>query len=226
MHNIMNLNYLPLIWFLFCWLGYHYFSKYQSVKTTSLTSVMHGYRERWANQIILRENHMEDVSSIGVLERTATFFASSSLIILAGMLAMIKSSDDAITVISNISVGGKMTLSQFELVLLSAVIIYAYAFFKMSWSIRLYSFVVGMIGALPSNLYAEHKGEQQALSEPIATTLSLAAYHFNTGLRSFYFSIALFAWFINPWAMVVSSLVVVIELYRREFRSTALKIMT
>lgn len=225
MQNIFNLHYLPLLWFLFCWLGYHYYAKFQSVKTTSLTSVMHGYRERWANQIILRENHMEDVSSIGVLERTATFFASSSLIVLAGLLAMIKSSDDAITVISNISLGGEMTPSQFEQVLLCGVVIYAYAFFKMSWSIRLYSFVVGMIGALPSNLYAEHEGEQKALAEPIATTLSLAAYHFNTGLRSFYFSIALFAWFINPLAMVVSSLIVVIELYRREFRSNALRIM-
>ena len=46
-----------------------------------------------------------------------------------------------------------------------------------------------------------------------------AARHFNTGLRAYYFGLAALAWILQPLALVLASVVVLHELYRREFRS-------
>jgi len=50
----------------------------------------------------------------------------------------------------------------------------------------------------------------------------LAIYHFNLGLRAYYFSLALLAWFLDPIVFIFSSTWVVAVLYRREFKSRTL----
>ena len=52
-----------------------------------------------------------------------------------------------------------------------------------------------------------------------------AAETFNDGLRAYYFSFALLAWFVSPMAMVIATVIVVAILYSREFRSEVLHIL-
>ena len=52
-----------------------------------------------------------------------------------------------------------------------------------------------------------------------------AAETFNDGLRAYYFSFAALAWFISPLAMVLATVIVVVILYSREFRSEVLGIL-
>jgi len=51
---------------------------------------------------------------------------------------------------------------------------------------------------------------------------NMAGDAFNLGLRSFYYSLAVVAWFVHPFAFMGASTLIVIILYRREFRSDAL----
>ncbi|MNJ78871.1 hypothetical protein D3C77_767340 [compost metagenome] len=55
--------------------------------------------------------------------------------------------------------------------------------------------------------------------------ISLAANQFNFGLRSYYFGLAMLAWFINPWFFIIATTGVVLVLYRREFHSDVLDVM-
>lgn len=56
-----------------------------------------------------------------------------------------------------------------------------------------------------------------------AKLLSLAASHFNVGLRTFYFSMAVADWFINVRLFVRLTLIVVFTLYRRELKPRTLR---
>ncbi|WP_431269006.1 DUF599 family protein [Dankookia sp. P2] len=56
-------------------------------------------------------------------------------------------------------------------------------------------------------------------AEMAAKVANRAARHFNTGLRAYYFGLAALAWILHPLALVVASLFVLQELYRRESRS-------
>jgi uncharacterized membrane protein len=51
----------------------------------------------------------------------------------------------------------------------------------------------------------------------------MAANNFNLGLRTYYFSLSVLAWFINPWLFMLMVTGVVFILYRREFNSSTLR---
>ncbi|WP_141546958.1 DUF599 family protein, partial [Bacillus sp. AFS053548] len=72
-----------------------------------------------------------------------------------------------------------------------------------------------------------HVGEQErnAFAERAARVVSMAAHQFNQGLRSYYFGLAMLAWFINPWIFMLVTAGVVGVLYQREFHSDVLKVM-
>jgi uncharacterized membrane protein len=55
--------------------------------------------------------------------------------------------------------------------------------------------------------------------------VGLAAETFNDGLRAYYFSFAVLAWFFSPPAMVGAAMLVVMVLYSREFHSDILQIL-
>ena len=62
-------------------------------------------------------------------------------------------------------------------------------------------------------------------AERAATIIGLAAYHLNRGLRGYFFALAALAWFLHPVLFAVGSTWVVLVLYRREFRSRALRVI-
>jgi uncharacterized membrane protein len=88
--NLNNL--LAIAWFAL--LGWLYpLCDLEGRDTACLASVLHLYREDWMRRMLLRDNRIADASVIGNLERNASFFASSTLIILAGILTVLGASD-------------------------------------------------------------------------------------------------------------------------------------
>ncbi|MCW8949904.1 MAG: DUF599 family protein, partial [Sedimenticola sp.] len=73
----------------------------------------------------------------------------------------------------------------------------------------------------PDNQVSER--ERKAYAIRIARVASLAANNFNQGLRTYYFSLAVIGWFINPWLFMGLSTGIVWVLYRREFKSRTLE---
>jgi uncharacterized membrane protein len=53
-----------------------------------------------------------------------------------------------------------------------------------------------------------------------------ASKDFNQGLRAYYFSLAALSWFVSPWLFMAATTVVVAVLYLREYRSTALQVLS
>lgn len=214
---------LALFWFLGCWVGYTRYAKRRSATEICLASVMHMYRREWMMQMMYRDNRMSDMSAISTLERNVTFFASSALIILAGVLTLLGYLDRAIVLFEDLPLTAQQTRLQWEAKVALLVIIFVYAFFKFTWSLRQVGFAAVLIGAAPNgNDATVGEEEVRQTSERLARVVSMAAHHFNFGMRSYYFALAVLAWMVNPWLFIAATALVVLVLYRREFHSSAL----
>ncbi|PTU73592.1 DUF599 domain-containing protein [Pseudomonas mangrovi] len=217
---------LALAWFVVCWVGYTYYASRKGRDTPCLASVLHLYREDWMRRLLLRDNRIADASVIGNLERNASFFASSTLIILAGILTVLGSSDRALTLLADLPFAQPASRQMSEFKLLCLAVVFVYAFFTFSWCMRQYNFAAVLIGSAPM-IGERHvtELERKAFAERAAKVISLAANEFNFGLRAYYFGMSLLAWFISPWFFMLVAAGVVFILYHREFHSDVLSVM-
>ncbi|MBX9761459.1 MAG: DUF599 family protein [Pseudomonadaceae bacterium] len=217
---------LAVVWFVICWVGYTRYAQAKGRTTPCLASVLHLYREDWMRRMLLRDNRIADANVIGNLERNASFFASSTLIILAGILTVLGASDRAVSLLADLPFVQAASREMSEVKLLCLGVVFVYAFFTFSWCMRQYNFAAVLVGSAPM-IGERHVTEQErkAFAERTARVISMAANQFNQGLRAYYFGMATLAWFINPWFFMIVSTGVVLVLYRREFHSDVLEVM-
>ncbi|MBV6289652.1 DUF599 domain-containing protein [Pseudomonas aegrilactucae] len=223
-NNLINL--LAACWFVACWGGYTRYATWKGRDTACLASVMHLYREDWMRRMLLRDNRIADASVIGNLERNASFFASSTLIILAGILTVLGATDRALSLLADLPLVQQASQGMSEIKLLCLAMVFVYAFFTFSWCMRQYNFAAVLVGSAP--MIGERQvseQERKAFAQRGARVISLAANQFNFGLRAYYFGMALLSWFISPWLLILMSTGVVLVLYRREFHSDVLEVM-
>ncbi|MBN8532410.1 MAG: DUF599 domain-containing protein [Alphaproteobacteria bacterium] len=209
-----------LLWFFVCSVGYTWYAELVSVKKRSLLNVMNQYRLQWMRQMLKRDNRMVDSTAVGNLLRSIAFFASSTILIVAGTISMMNYRDHAIEIISTLPFAVENQKQVWEIKTILLTMIFVYAFFKYTWSLRQYNYACIMIGAAP--MPNEKLEQHEAYAQRAAGLIGNAARHFNMGLRAYYFGMAALSWFIHPWLLVVVTTWVVVVLYRREFRSKTL----
>lgn len=217
---------IAVIWFIFCWVGYSYYATWRARDTACLASVLHLYRQDWMRRLLVRDNRIADANVIGNLERNASFFASSTLIILAGVLTALGASERAVMLLADLPFAQPVSRGLSEVKLLGLAVVFVYAFFTFSWCMRQYNFAAVLVASAP--MAGERNvsdQERRSFAERAARVMSMAANQFNFGLRAYYFGMATLAWFIHPWFFMGVTAGVVLILYRREFRSDVLKVM-
>lgn len=225
MTSIGWLNITALAWFIFLWLGYARFAHHQAKRSNrNLSSVMNQLRKRWMSKLVQRDVRIPDAALIANLERNVTFLASSSMLILAGLLTSLAATDKIQTVLLEVPFYIETPQFLMHLKLFTLIIIYAYAFFTFSWSMRQYGFAMVLIGSAPLDQEAaEDKEGTEKFIRVSAKVIDLAAHTYNYGLRAYYFSLSALAWFINGWLFIGASTLVVVVLYLREFHSRPLR---
>jgi len=209
---------VSLAWFVALWVVYTWYADRHARSLYSLRSVMHAYREQWMQQMLIRDNRVMDVNILRNLLQGVAFFASATLLVLAGLLTILGSTDRAIEIVRALPFAGKTTLVQWEMKLLVLCVIFVYAFFKFTWALRQFNYCSTLIGAAP-------KGPNDAFARRAAEVATQASKDFNQGLRAYYFSIATLGWFISPWVFAAATTLVAGVLYWREYRSSALRVL-
>lgn len=225
MQEIDWLNAVALLWFFCLWIGYARFAHFMARRSdNNLSSVMNSLRKRWMEQLIKRDLRIQDAALIGNLESNVTFLASSSMIILAGLLTALAATETIQAVIEEIPFSIDSNVFTLHIKLFLLILIYAYAFFTFSWSMRQYGFVSVVIGAAYTPEEAEVDPIKTATFIRVsAKVIDLAAHTYNYGLRAFYFSLSALGWFVSPWVFMGASALVVLVLYMREFHSRPLQ---
>lgn len=212
-------DFIGLIWFIALWLGYTVYTDHGRPRIHSLRAAMHANRHRWMQQILRREGRIVDAVILGQLSQGASFFASTTLLILVGLFTLLGATDEAVVALHQIPFTGKMSLLQWELRLLVLIIVFVHAFFKFTWAMRQFNYCAVMIGAAP----VETDTRDPEFVERASWLNTLANKDLNQGLRAYYFGLAVLAWFVNVWVFMGTTVFVVFVLYYREFRSEALR---
>jgi uncharacterized membrane protein len=220
-----QLDYIAFVWFFVIWIGYQNFASWRARRgDPSLMGVMGGYRREWWAEMLERDLRIVDVTILSTLSNTATFFASTTLLILGGLLALLGTSERVIAVMADLPFGAGAQDTMWEYKILLLVGIFVYAFFKFTWSLRQQNFCSVLVGAAPTHENDPHKRSDYVTRS--ARIASSAADNFNYGLRAYYFGLAALTWFMNSWIFMAATAWVVAILYWREFRSKSLEILT
>lgn len=221
---ISPLDMITLTAFFLTWIGYSVFAQYQSKYIDCLVSVLHQFRVAWMRRLLRRDNRVTDASIMANLERSSLFFASSSLLIIAGLFTAFSYSEKALGIIADFKLLTPNSQQEWELKIIVLILIFTYAFFTFTWSVRQYNFCSVLVGSSPLDTdETVSEEEREDYAQHMAKVCSLAANQFNYGLRAFYFAMAFSGWFLGPYFCWASILIVVAILYRREFRSKTFK---
>jgi uncharacterized membrane protein len=184
---------------------------------------MDKFIREWIAQMVGRDNRMLDVNIMRNLTRSSQFFASTTMLILGALVALMGYAEKAAGVIAELPFTQQVSERVWELKIVLLVLIFVYAFFKLSWSIRQFGLASVLVGAtrkVPADveMYAKH-------IDRITAIVSFASGNFNSGLRAFYFGVAALSWFLHPILMIAVTAGVVYVLYQREFRSKTLHLL-
>lgn len=215
------LDLIAILWFLAIWVGYTLYAKRRAKTVSCLSFELRRKRNDWMKQMLSRDNKMADVGLISTLERNVSFFASSTLLVLAGLLTALASADKISLVLRNILPWSSQAEVSLQLKLLCIALIYVFAFFQFTWSLRQYGFGGVLIGAAPDGRSME-EGDREAYALRTAKVIDQAGHSFNYGLRAMYLSLAALAWFIDPVFFMMATVVVVLIMKQREFHSKVL----
>jgi uncharacterized membrane protein len=216
--TIAPIDWLALAWFIVCWVGYAWFSERGRRAADGLVQVTHGYRERWAHALLARDNRVGDAALISNLMSSVSFYANTTVYIIAGLVALLGTLDKVMSVAADMPFARGITHDSVELKLLVLLAIFVVAYFKFTWSLRQFNLLTIMVGGAPA------AGAQEAAiyARRLAEVNSLAGDDFNRGIRAYYFGIAAVTWMIQPWLFIAITGAILLVLYRRDFRSATL----
>jgi uncharacterized membrane protein len=206
--------------FVLAWIAFSVFSGHDRWSTRNLTSAINLHRMRWMRRLVERQMRMADAGLVANLMRSVSFFASTSIIIVGALLALFGSLDRSLSIISELPFAASPDRPLFEFKLGAMIVVFIYAFFQFTWSLRQFNYFSIMIGGAPETASVE--ATKAAWAKQAARLSDLAARSFNEGLRAYYFALAMLGWFISPWLFMAASLLVVAVQYRREFMSRTL----
>jgi len=218
------LNLLSLLWLLICWFGYAKFAHYRARRSASLSSVLHVHRVNWMRRMLQREVRVGDAALLANIERNVNFFASSCVLIIAGLLTALTATDKISEMLGTVSFVEGDTLVELEFKLVVLVAIFIYAYFTFTWSMRQFGFASVLVGAAPMpDDDSVTANDRRSMAIYSAKVIDQASHSYNYGLRAFYFSMAVLSWFISTWIFMLCAALVTAVLYHREFSSGSLK---
>jgi uncharacterized membrane protein len=219
-------DWLALAWFIAVWTGYAWYSRRASRSGATLLATTNRWRQRWMLQATWRDPRVLDGIIVQSLSSSPSFFASATLIIIGGLLALLGTTDKAAEFVREIPFAARTTLLVFELKVVTLMAIFVFAFFRFTWSMRQYTFAALVLGSMPDpQAFEEGRFDRDKVAARAGTLVGMAAETFNDGIRAYYFSFAALAWFFSPLAFAVAAAVVSGVLYAREFNSHVLHLL-
>ena len=215
-----EIDYAALTWFAVAWFGFNWLTEASPWARHSVSRRMDRFRREWIVQMLERDLRMVDTQILGNLVNGIAFFASTSLLAVGGLFALLGAPEQMTRALQSLP-GAVVRHDYWELKIVLLLLIFVLAFYHFAWAFRLSNYTSILVGATPRA--PVQSVETEAWTDRVATVHSRAGFHFNRGLRAFMFAPAVLGWFVHAGAFVgLTGLVVAIQI-RREFFSTTVK---
>ena len=207
-----------LVFFLFCWLFYEPMLKRLGREKNVINTDMTVIRRRWMAEMAVREIALLDGQLLGHALNSASFFASSNLILIAAAAGVLFGGKGALKGIEGLAVLAPATTLVFQMKLGLVLIALARGLLDFIWAIRQMNYCLAAIGATP--MWAPRKVLEE-YAEAAGAILNPALSAFNAGVRGYYFALAAAAWLLGPVAFAVATGGAMVLLLWRQRRSPA-----
>jgi uncharacterized membrane protein len=221
MNALGTLDWIGLALLVALWSGYSVWAARAQTHAPSLMTSLARYRRVWMREAYRRENKMTDVALTGSLMQSATFFSSTTLLILGGLFAVLGTVEKSAELVRSLPFATRTSQELLEMKALALTLVFVYAFFRFTWSMRQFNLVNILIGAFPAQ--REHQVADDRMIEQAARLNELAGRNFTHGLRSYYYAVPLMLWLINPWLLAIGAVVITGVTWYMEFRSPTVR---
>lgn len=188
------LDWLGLALFFLCWLAYDPLLRVLARRSGSLNDDMLTVRHAWMTAMTRREVRLLDSQLLGHSINSGSFFASSNLLLIAGVASVLFGGDQALRGFSAVGAEGT-PLALLEAKLGLVLLCLSRGLLDFIWSIRQMNYALAMIGAAPE-ITAE--ADREAFGRATADVLNPALGAFSQGVRGYYFALAAAAWLFGP----------------------------
>jgi len=144
------LDWVALLFFFAAWIGYTQFARRRADVRPSVLASTNQWRRRWMLQATLRENRIVDAAVLQTLSSSPSFFASTTIVIIGGLLAVLAGTDKAGELVRELPFAARTSLLVFDLKVVLLTGVFVFAFFRFTWSLRQYTFGAILVGAAPT----------------------------------------------------------------------------
>jgi uncharacterized membrane protein len=233
MYALSLVDWFGIALWLLAWLAYGAWAAQSSRSNPSLMGTVAHYRRTWMRQAYLRENRITDSALVNSLMHSATFFSSTTVLILGALFAVLGSIErnpaDLLAVVKNMTTARQVFQHLLEIKLLLLALVFVYAFLRFTMSLRQFNLINILIGAFPTRAPGE-VGIQAERDDPMVTQSAglneLAGNNFTHGLRAYYFAMPVVLWLVNSWLFIAGTLVITLVTYYMEFHSATVRALS
>jgi uncharacterized membrane protein len=188
------IDYAALALFAVCWLGYGALLAALSRGSGTLNDDMVVIRRVWMTAMTHRDIRLVDSQLMGHSINTASFFASTNLLLIAAVAGVLFGGGDALRGVAALGAeAAPAPLLEAKLALVLVCLVRG--FLDFIWAIRQLNYALAVIGAAPE---AHEDSDRIALGQAAADLLNPALSAFSQGVRGYYFALAAAAWLFGP----------------------------
>ncbi|MNN14958.1 hypothetical protein D3C81_1280490 [compost metagenome] len=187
-------DWIALSLFFIAWLGYGPILGLIARRSGSLNDDMLVVRDSWMTAMTHREMRLIDSQLMGHSINSASFFASTNLLLIAAVAGILFGGENALKGFA--AVGAEaVPMKILEAKLALVLVCLARGFLDFIWSLRQMNYALALIGAAPE-IHTET--DRVAYGHAVAQVLNPALGGFSQGVRGYYFALAAAAWLFGP----------------------------
>ena len=219
MIELSALNIAALAIFAVCWIFYQPLLVLLGRRGGAVINTdMMVVRAAWMRNMARRENRFMDGQLLAQSLNSASFFASSNLILIAAAASALFGGQSIFHNVSSLIVVKTSSRLLFEGQLALVLLTLARGLLDFIWAIRQLNYCLAAIGATPERA---DDATHRAFGDLAARLLNPALHSFNSGVRGYYFALAAAAWLFGPIPFIAATLGAVTLLIWRQRRSPA-----
>ena len=186
----------------------------------SVTLMMADYRREWMKQLAKRDSRIFDSQILASLRTGTSFFASTSILAIGGILTVAGNAETLGTVTGGV-LADERPVEVYQLKLFAVALFLTAGFLRFVWANRLFGYCSVVMAAVPE------PGEARAyhVAAQAAELNIRAAFNFNRGLRSLYFALATLTWMLGAVPLMIATAATLYTLWERDFSSNPYRIL-
>ena len=233
MHALNAIDWSGVALWLLSWSVYGAWAARSSLNNPSLMGTVAHYRRTWMRETFKRENRITDSALVNSLMQSATFFSSTTVLILGALFAVLGSIErnptDILDVVKSLPLARVVSQQLLEIKVLLLALVFVYAFLRFTMSLRQFNLINILIGAFPTQAPGTEALPTKP-DDPMVTQSAglneLAGNNFTHGLRAFYFAMPVVLWLVNSWLFLAGTVVITFVTYYMEFHSATVRALS